>query len=121
MVDIKIIAKIKSLPGNNFEIVSGEFVSQPKVKLEPEMDASRTLFITEAKKSNILTPRGTLIIKTASKNCNKRPTPTVLRLIRFLSFDIRYEIPKIMIIPISPVNLDKISKLLFLYICQFIF
>ena len=109
------MANIKSLPGNNFEIVSGELVSQPKVKLEPEIEASNTLFITVDKNSKNLTPIGTFIIKTANKNCNNNPTPTVLRLICFLSLDIKKQMPRIRTIPINAVNLDKISNFLFLF------
>ena len=66
IVDIKINAKMKSLCGNNSLIFSGEFVNQPKTKLEPSIEASKILFITFAKNSKILTPRGTFKIKTAS-------------------------------------------------------
>ena len=89
IVDIRTIANIKPFEPNISVIFSGELVSHPKTKFAPSIDAARILFMTFAKNEKIFSPIGVLIIKTASKNCNKSPTETVFRFIFFLLFDIK--------------------------------
>ena len=83
IVDISISAKIKSFPGNNSDILSGELVSQPKTKLEPAIDASRILLIISANLSPLFNPSIHILLLNINPNINFK---TKLQLILLISF-----------------------------------